>query len=146
MVSIPLPPPLINMQNAFVCIYLINGFTQLIDLSTTLSDVAGYTHRWRSAYRVVRVSMPPPLFPITVCVCRIGELREAMDDIIHTQCDYDPASGESYDFDRLVRRRSSTPNGPVAAPVQLLMMSLWPPTRWPWSEEEQEDQTESRFC
>ncbi|XP_054876089.1 ATP-binding cassette sub-family D member 4 isoform X4 [Poeciliopsis prolifica] len=61
-------------KNAFVCIYLINGFTQLIDLSTTLSDVAGYTHR-------------------------IGELREAMDDILHKQCDYDPASGESYDFD-----------------------------------------------
>ncbi|KAI4802324.1 hypothetical protein KUCAC02_020172 [Chaenocephalus aceratus] len=39
-------------KNAFVCIYLINGFTQLIDLSTTLTD-----------------------------------------------CDYDPASGESYDFD-----------------------------------------------
>lgn len=32
-------------QNAFVCIYLINCFTQLIDLSTTFSDVAGYTHR-----------------------------------------------------------------------------------------------------
>ncbi|KAM9704061.1 lysosomal cobalamin transporter ABCD4 isoform 2-T2 [Menidia menidia] len=61
-------------KNAFVCIYLINGFTQLIDLSTTLSDVAGYTHR-------------------------IGELREVMDDILHRQCDYDPASGESYDFD-----------------------------------------------
>ncbi|XP_067338666.1 ATP-binding cassette sub-family D member 4 isoform X2 [Channa argus] len=61
-------------KNAFVCIYLINGFTQLIDLSTTLSDVAGYTHR-------------------------IGELREVMDDILCKQCDYDPASGESYDFD-----------------------------------------------
>ncbi|XP_053738076.1 ATP-binding cassette sub-family D member 4 isoform X1 [Synchiropus splendidus] len=61
-------------RNAFVCIYLINGFTQLIDLSTTLSDVAGYTHR-------------------------VGELREVMDDISRTQCDYDPASGESYDFD-----------------------------------------------
>lgn len=33
------------VQNAFVCIYLISCFTQLIDLSTTLSDVAGYTHR-----------------------------------------------------------------------------------------------------
>ncbi|KAM4633388.1 lysosomal cobalamin transporter ABCD4 [Polymixia lowei] len=61
-------------KNAFVCIYLINGFTQLIDLSTTLSDVAGYTHR-------------------------IGELSEAMDDILRRQCDYDPASGDSYDFD-----------------------------------------------
>uniref|UniRef100_A0A673BVK9 ABC transporter domain-containing protein n=1 Tax=Sphaeramia orbicularis TaxID=375764 RepID=A0A673BVK9_9TELE len=61
-------------KNAFVCIYLINGFTQIIDLSTTLSDVAGYTHR-------------------------IGELQEVMDDILCTQCDYDPASGESYDFD-----------------------------------------------
>uniref|UniRef100_A0A8C3AJC6 ATP-binding cassette, sub-family D (ALD), member 4 n=1 Tax=Cyclopterus lumpus TaxID=8103 RepID=A0A8C3AJC6_CYCLU len=47
-------------KNAFVCIYLINGFTQLIDLSTTLSDVAGYTHR-------------------------IGELREVMDDILRKQ-------------------------------------------------------------
>uniref|UniRef100_A0A6Q2X165 ATP-binding cassette, sub-family D (ALD), member 4 n=1 Tax=Esox lucius TaxID=8010 RepID=A0A6Q2X165_ESOLU len=47
-------------KNAFVCIYLINCFTQLIDLSTTLSDVAGYTHR-------------------------IGELREMMDDILRTQ-------------------------------------------------------------
>ncbi|XP_024909494.1 lysosomal cobalamin transporter ABCD4 isoform X3 [Cynoglossus semilaevis] len=61
-------------KNAFVCIYLINGFTQIIDLSTTLSDVAGYTHR-------------------------IGELIEEMDKILHTQCDYDPASGENYDFD-----------------------------------------------
>uniref|UniRef100_A0A8C6KN11 ATP binding cassette subfamily D member 4 n=1 Tax=Nothobranchius furzeri TaxID=105023 RepID=A0A8C6KN11_NOTFU len=57
-------------KNAFVCIYLINGFTQLIDLSTTLSDVAGYTHR-------------------------IGELMEVMDDILRMQCDYDPASGET---------------------------------------------------
>ncbi|CAL1586401.1 unnamed protein product [Knipowitschia caucasica] len=61
-------------KNAFVCIYLINGFTQLIDLSTTLSDVAGYTHR-------------------------VGELREVMHDILQKQCDYDPTSGESYDFD-----------------------------------------------
>uniref|UniRef100_A0A672S0H0 ATP-binding cassette, sub-family D (ALD), member 4 n=1 Tax=Sinocyclocheilus grahami TaxID=75366 RepID=A0A672S0H0_SINGR len=43
-------------KNAYVCIYLINCFTQLIDLSTTVSDVAGYTHR-------------------------IGELREVMADI-----------------------------------------------------------------
>uniref|UniRef100_A0A8C7JBI7 ATP-binding cassette, sub-family D (ALD), member 4 n=1 Tax=Oncorhynchus kisutch TaxID=8019 RepID=A0A8C7JBI7_ONCKI len=52
-------------KNAFVCIYLISCFSQLIDLSTTLSDVAGYTHR-------------------------IGELREVMDDILRTRCDYDP--------------------------------------------------------
>lgn len=32
-------------KNAFVSIYLIGCFTQLIDLSSTLSDVAGYTHR-----------------------------------------------------------------------------------------------------
>lgn len=32
-------------KNAFVCMYLISCFTRLIDLSTPLSDVAGYTHR-----------------------------------------------------------------------------------------------------
>lgn len=108
-------PLLVHIQNAFVCIYLINGFTQLIDLSTTLSDVAGYTHRYQAAY------LNSPLWgqmmtagfvytvhlSITVCVCvcvavRIGELREVMDDILRKQCDYDPASGESYDFDRFV--------------------------------------------
>ncbi|XP_051969752.1 lysosomal cobalamin transporter ABCD4-like isoform X2 [Xyrauchen texanus] len=64
-------------KNAFVCIYLINCFTQLIDLSTTLSDVAGYTHR-------------------------IGELREVMADITKKQCEeerYDPLSKETVDFD-----------------------------------------------
>lgn len=42
---------------------------------------------------------------VCICVCvvvRIGELREVMDDILRKQCDYDPASGESYDFDRFV--------------------------------------------
>uniref|UniRef100_A0AAX7TTN7 ATP-binding cassette, sub-family D (ALD), member 4 n=1 Tax=Astatotilapia calliptera TaxID=8154 RepID=A0AAX7TTN7_ASTCA len=79
-------------KNAFVCIYLINGFTQLIDLSTTLSDVAGYTHR-------------------------IGELREVMDDILRKQCDYDPASGESYDFDRFVWAHYSLDFNIHAGPV-----------------------------
>uniref|UniRef100_A0A452HQ40 Uncharacterized protein n=1 Tax=Gopherus agassizii TaxID=38772 RepID=A0A452HQ40_9SAUR len=32
-------------KNAFVSIYLISCFSQLIDLSATLSDVAGYAHR-----------------------------------------------------------------------------------------------------
>lgn len=27
-----------------------------------------------------------------------------MDDILHEQCDYDPASGESYDFDRFITK------------------------------------------
>ncbi|KAK3571229.1 hypothetical protein QTP86_005418 [Hemibagrus guttatus] len=62
-------------QNAFVCIYLINCFTQLIDLSTTVSDVAGYTHR-------------------------IGELQEVMQDINRKQCDEDWDSAEMGNFDR----------------------------------------------
>ncbi|XP_061854431.1 lysosomal cobalamin transporter ABCD4 isoform X4 [Colius striatus] len=32
-------------KNAFVSIYLISCFSQLIDLSSTMTDVAGYTHR-----------------------------------------------------------------------------------------------------
>ncbi|XP_069639999.1 lysosomal cobalamin transporter ABCD4 isoform X5 [Haliaeetus albicilla] len=32
-------------KNAFVSIYLIGCFSQLIDLSSTVTDVAGYTHR-----------------------------------------------------------------------------------------------------
>uniref|UniRef100_A0A8C1AHV9 ATP-binding cassette, sub-family D (ALD), member 4 n=1 Tax=Cyprinus carpio carpio TaxID=630221 RepID=A0A8C1AHV9_CYPCA len=65
-------------KNAFVCIYLINCFTQLIDLSTTVSDVAGYTHR-------------------------IEELREVMADIAKKQCDqdqYDPLSKDEPYSDR----------------------------------------------
>ncbi|XP_026872758.1 ATP-binding cassette sub-family D member 4 isoform X4 [Electrophorus electricus] len=61
-------------KNAFVCIYLINCFTQLIDLSTTISDIAGYTHR-------------------------IGELREVMNDIGRKQCDYDLILRDTSDFD-----------------------------------------------
>lgn len=108
-------PLLVDIQNAFVCIYLINGFTQLIDLSTTLSDVAGYTHRYHTAYlnllptgQMMTVAIVyVVLLSINKCVCvclvfRIGELREEMEDIRRKQCDYDPASGESYDFDRFV--------------------------------------------
>ncbi|XP_054256046.1 lysosomal cobalamin transporter ABCD4 isoform X2 [Indicator indicator] len=32
-------------KNAFVSIYLISCFSQLIDLSSTVTDIAGYTHR-----------------------------------------------------------------------------------------------------
>ncbi|XP_078418227.1 lysosomal cobalamin transporter ABCD4 isoform X1 [Cetorhinus maximus] len=41
------PADLIELvsKNAFVSIYLINCFSRLIDLSTTVSDLAGYTHR-----------------------------------------------------------------------------------------------------
>ncbi|XP_051538864.1 lysosomal cobalamin transporter ABCD4-like isoform X2 [Myxocyprinus asiaticus] len=72
-----LTPGELSALNAFVCIYLINCFTQLIDLSTTLSDVAGYTHR-------------------------IGELRDVMADITKKQCEqeqYDPLSKEAVHFD-----------------------------------------------
>ena len=34
-----------------------------------------------------------------MCDHRIGELREEMDEIGRKQCDYDPVSGETYDFD-----------------------------------------------
>lgn len=41
------PADLIELvsKNAFVSIYLINCFSRLIDLSTTVSELAGYTHR-----------------------------------------------------------------------------------------------------
>ncbi|XP_018430598.1 PREDICTED: ATP-binding cassette sub-family D member 4, partial [Nanorana parkeri] len=35
----------ISPQNAFVSIYLVSCFSQIIDLSSNLCDVAGYTHR-----------------------------------------------------------------------------------------------------
>lgn len=72
------PPLLVHTQNAFVCIYLINGFTQLIDLSSTLSDVAGYTHRythcvpkmtsWRQDDDGSTHACHPPFYHWGVCV------------------------------------------------------------------------------
>lgn len=88
-------------QNAFVCIYLINCFTQLIDLSTTVSDVAGYTHRWDALRLLKTASVLLWLFigysknTLLSFASRIGELREAMAEIAKKQYDqdqYDPLS------------------------------------------------------
>uniref|UniRef100_A0A8C6W9E4 ATP-binding cassette, sub-family D member 4 n=1 Tax=Nannospalax galili TaxID=1026970 RepID=A0A8C6W9E4_NANGA len=62
-------------KNAFVCIYLINCFTQLIDLSTTFSDVAGYTHR-------------------------IGELQEALLDMSQKSEDCETPSESECDLNK----------------------------------------------
>lgn len=62
-------------KNAFVCIYLISCFTQLIDLSTTLSDVAGYTHR-------------------------IGELQEALLDMSRKSHDCETLDESEWDLDK----------------------------------------------
>ncbi|XP_064420956.1 ATP-binding cassette sub-family D member 4 isoform X2 [Latimeria chalumnae] len=61
-------------KNAFVSIYLISCFSQLIDLSTTVSDVAGYTHR-------------------------IGELQEVLLQLSRKQVDGDWTADDSWDFD-----------------------------------------------
>uniref|UniRef100_A0A8C5SIN3 ATP binding cassette subfamily D member 4 n=1 Tax=Laticauda laticaudata TaxID=8630 RepID=A0A8C5SIN3_LATLA len=62
-------------KNAFVSIYLIHCFSVLIDLSTTVSDVAGYTHR-------------------------IGELQEVLLNLSKKQNHSD--SQVKWDFDRYV--------------------------------------------
>ncbi|XP_046503699.1 lysosomal cobalamin transporter ABCD4 isoform X2 [Equus quagga] len=62
-------------KNAFVCIYLISCFTRLIDLSTTLSDVAGYTHR-------------------------IGELQETLLDMSLKSQDGELMDESEWDLDR----------------------------------------------
>ncbi|XP_043845842.1 lysosomal cobalamin transporter ABCD4 isoform X2 [Dromiciops gliroides] len=61
-------------KNAFVSIYLIGCFSQLIDLSTTLSDVAGYTHR-------------------------IGELQETLLDMSLKHQDCDSEDPDEWNFD-----------------------------------------------
>ncbi|XP_037688234.1 lysosomal cobalamin transporter ABCD4 isoform X1 [Choloepus didactylus] len=66
-------------KNAFVCIYLISCFSRLIDLSTTLSDVAGYTHR-------------------------IGELQETLLDMSLKSQDYEILDESEWDLDRAPRR------------------------------------------
>lgn len=60
-------------KNAFVSIYLIGCFSQLIDLSKTLSDVAGYTHR-------------------------IGELQETLLDMSLRLRDCDSEDPDEWDF------------------------------------------------
>ncbi|XP_074146135.1 LOW QUALITY PROTEIN: lysosomal cobalamin transporter ABCD4 [Sminthopsis crassicaudata] len=61
-------------KNAFVSIYLIGCFSQLIDLSATFSDVAGYTHR-------------------------IGELQETLLDMSLKSRDCDSEDLDEWDFD-----------------------------------------------
>ncbi|KAM9147600.1 lysosomal cobalamin transporter ABCD4 isoform 2-T2 [Pangshura tecta] len=61
-------------KNAFVSIYLISCFSQLIDLSATLSDVAGYTHR-------------------------IGELQETLLSLSRKHRDCESEAKSNWDFD-----------------------------------------------
>ncbi|XP_048711909.2 lysosomal cobalamin transporter ABCD4 isoform X3 [Caretta caretta] len=61
-------------KNAFVSIYLISCFSQLIDLSAILSDVAGYTHR-------------------------IGELQETLLSLSRKHRDCESEAKTNWDFD-----------------------------------------------
>ncbi|XP_050811651.1 lysosomal cobalamin transporter ABCD4 isoform X2 [Gopherus flavomarginatus] len=61
-------------KNAFVSIYLISCFSQLIDLSATLSDVAGYAHR-------------------------IGELQETLLSLSRKHRDCESEAKTNWDFD-----------------------------------------------
>uniref|UniRef100_K7GDE8 ATP binding cassette subfamily D member 4 n=1 Tax=Pelodiscus sinensis TaxID=13735 RepID=K7GDE8_PELSI len=63
-------------KNAFVSIYLISCFSQLIDLSATLSDVAGYTHR-------------------------IGELLETLLSLSRKHRDCESETKSNWDFDKI---------------------------------------------
>ncbi|KAM4833055.1 lysosomal cobalamin transporter ABCD4 isoform 2-T2 [Urocitellus parryii] len=71
-------------KNAFVCMYLINCFTRLIDLSTTLSDVAGYTHR-------------------------IGELQEALMEMALKLQDCEVQDETEWDLDKASGRPATEP-------------------------------------
>ncbi|XP_019407257.1 PREDICTED: ATP-binding cassette sub-family D member 4 isoform X5 [Crocodylus porosus] len=61
-------------KNAFVSIYLISCFSQLIDLSTTVSDVAGYTHSSRSEEEMVPEDTAFLLERVTLAVPSSGRL------------------------------------------------------------------------
>ncbi|XP_015674864.1 ATP-binding cassette sub-family D member 4 [Protobothrops mucrosquamatus] len=68
-------------KNAFVSIYLIHCFSLLIDLSTTLSDVAGYTHR-------------------------IGELQEVLLNLSKKQSHSE--SQDKWDFDSISKEKRTS--------------------------------------
>ncbi|KAM6462114.1 lysosomal cobalamin transporter ABCD4 isoform 2-T2 [Liasis olivaceus] len=70
-------------KNAFVSIYLIHCFSLLIDLSTTVSDVAGYTHR-------------------------IGELQEVLLNLSKKQSDRE--SEDKWDFSSISKERKISNN------------------------------------
>ncbi|XP_007433573.1 ATP-binding cassette sub-family D member 4 isoform X1 [Python bivittatus] len=70
-------------KNAFVSIYLIHCFSLLIDLSTTVSDVAGYTHR-------------------------IGELQEVLLNLSKKQSDSE--SQDKWDFSSISKERKISNN------------------------------------
>ncbi|XP_070611035.1 lysosomal cobalamin transporter ABCD4 isoform X2 [Erythrolamprus reginae] len=65
-------------KNAFVSMYLIHCFSNLIDLSTTVSDVAGYTHR-------------------------IGELQEVLLNLAQNQNHSE--SQDKWDFDSISKEK-----------------------------------------
>ncbi|MBZ3876539.1 ATP-binding cassette sub-family D member 4 [Sciurus carolinensis] len=71
-------------KNAFVCMYLINCFTRLIDLSTTLSDMASYTHR-------------------------IGELQEALMEMSLKLQDCEILDDSEWDLDKASGRPAPEP-------------------------------------
>ncbi|XP_019374378.1 PREDICTED: ATP-binding cassette sub-family D member 4 isoform X2 [Gavialis gangeticus] len=69
-----LTPTELSSLNAFVSIYLISCFSQLIDLSTTVSDVAGYTHSSRSEEEMVPEDTAFLLERVTLAVPSSGRL------------------------------------------------------------------------
>ena len=35
------------MQNSFFSLYLLNGFSTIVDTAVNFAEIAGYTHRYR---------------------------------------------------------------------------------------------------